>query len=75
MGKEVDRPKRLWDCLTDRGKENLIKKARELGMFNYSPDDGAKQHAVTVQGKLEGIAEIAKLIALTDSQIKEREDA
>jgi len=66
---------RLWDILDDKSKEVLIKKARELGMLGFNPNDGHREPVVKVQGKLEDVEEIGKLMTLTDSQIKEREDA
>ena len=65
---------RLWEILDDKSKENLIKKARELGMLSFSPDKPSQQPVVKVQGKLENVEEIAKLMTLTDSQIKEKDD-
>lgn len=53
---------RLWDITTEKGKENLIKKAQELGMLHYNPDAGHKKPYVKIQGKLEGIEEIDRLI-------------
>ncbi len=64
--------KRLWDCLTPEGKENLIKKARELGMLSFNPDDGRREIAVKAQGKLEDVEEVAALMSMSDVQIRER---
>jgi hypothetical protein len=65
---------RLWDILDDKSKENLIKKARELGMLSFSPGKPSQQPVVKVGGKLGDLTEIAQIVRLTDSQIKERDD-
>ncbi len=65
--------KRLWDCLTPEGKENLIKKARELGMLSFNPDDGRREPVVKVEGNLEDIGEIGTLMAMTPARFKEVE--
>ncbi len=65
---------RFYDLLTDRGKQNLIKKARELGMLSFNPDDGSREPVVKVEGKLEDSEEIGVLMAMSDARIKERYD-
>jgi len=53
---------RLWDVTTQRGRESLVIVARELGMFNFAPDEGWTKPVVKVVGKLEDTAEIEHLM-------------
>jgi hypothetical protein len=53
---------KVWDILDEKSKENLIKKARELGMFDFDPEGGHKEPEVKVQGNLESVEEIDHLM-------------
>jgi hypothetical protein len=50
---------RLWELTTPQGKEALKRKARELGMFNFNPDDGYKR---LIEAPLEKPEEIDRLM-------------
>lgn len=50
-----------WDCLSIQSKRNLARYSRKrLGVFFKPP--GSKKRAIEVQGKLESLEEIDRLI-------------
>jgi len=63
---------KLWDILDDKSKAALTEIARQQGMLSFSPDKPSQQPVVKAGGKLENVEEIAKLMTLTDSQIKDK---
>jgi hypothetical protein len=65
---------RLWDILDDKSKAALTEIARQQGMLSFSPGKPSQQPVVKVEGKLEDLTEIAQIVRLTDSQIKERDE-
>jgi hypothetical protein len=60
---------RFWDLTTERGKRNLIIKARQLGMLDFSPDDGRREPKLRVP--LEHVEEIGHLMRQAPGHYKE----
>ncbi len=60
---------RFWDLTTERGKRNLITKARQLGMLNFNPDDGRREPKLRVP--LEHVEEIDHLMRQAPGYYKE----
>jgi len=51
----------LWDCLSIESKRNLARYSRKhLGVFFRPP--GSKKQTIEIQGKLESVQEIDKLM-------------
>jgi len=60
----------LWELADEKSRESLKKLAQELGMENFNPEKPKRKIKATT--RLESGDEIAILMSMTDSQIKER---